>query len=70
MVVDNGALDSGSAAALGQRPTSPLRHNPLSPAGKNSFSTAKAIGQKPHPMGLYVKGSVTVGGRVTVPGDI
>ena len=61
MVVDNGALDSGSAAALGRKLTSP--------AGRNSFSTAKAIGQKPHPMGLYVKGSVTVGGRLAVPGD-
>ena len=29
----------------------------------------KAIGQKPHPLGLYVKGSVTVGGRLALPGD-
>ena len=87
VVVDNGALDSGSATALS--------HKATSPAGKHGFSTAKAsvrsltlaltltltltltpilplpkaIGQKPHPLGLYVKGSVTVGGRVAVPGD-
>jgi len=60
VVVDNGAVDSGSAAALSQR-----NH----PPGTNSFSTAKAIGQRPHPAGLYVKGSVTVGGMVAVPGD-